>query len=373
MVNLRAIAYAGTVLCALMGAPQCGLADSVDEQIRSTMRANQVPGAVIEVLQAGKVLKLAAYGVADVELNVPSSTQNVYPLASVTKVLTSTAVLLLVQDGTLQLEQPVGNVVPNLPSAWRPLTVRQCLTHTTGLPDIYEDDSPVPIAWDLPGLFAKLQGRPLGYQPGSQSRYEQTDYVLLRLVVEQVAKVTIQEFIGQRILRPLGMTTAKYGDSRDVVPGRVAFYWRYAPAPDRMHILLANGQAVPSPDKIWSNFLLYPSYNTGGVGLNMSVGDLGKFDTALWSGALLRPDLLEEMVKPIVLPDGTQASFTLAWEIDPQHGGDRVVYYTGAGAIVYAHDRDTGVTVIVMTNCNGGQPSKIVQALFDRFSPHARL
>jgi D-alanyl-D-alanine carboxypeptidase len=370
MTRIRLGLYLGVAFIVLLSA-NGSFADSLDDFIRDSMIKNHVPGVVIEMVQPGKPGLLRAYGLANVELHVASRVEDVYPLASVTKVFTSTAVLLLVQDGKLQLEQPIGGLLSGLPSTWRSLTVRQCLSHSTGLPDIFEDDSPVPIAWELEDLLAKLKERPLSYPPGTKSRYEQTDYILLRLVVEHVTGRTLPDFISERILVPLGMNSARWGDSREVVPDRVSFYWRYPPAADRMRIIRPNGKAVPSPDKIWANPFFWASYDMGAVGLNMNASDLVKFDGVLWTGKLLRRDLLEEMVKPISLPDGKRAAFSLAWEMgDP--AGDRLVYYDGAGAVIYAHDLDTNTTIIVFTNCNGGNPWVILRELLGRFCPNAK-
>jgi CubicO group peptidase (beta-lactamase class C family) len=346
-------------------------ADALDHAVNEVMKKNNVPGAVVLVARDGKVLKRAAYGLASVELSTALKADHVFPLASITKVFTATAVLLLVQEGKLRLEQSIGEVLPDPPAAWRTATIKQALSHSTGLPDIFEDDSPVPIAWTQDELFQKLQSRPLQYEPGTKSRYEQTDYVLLRMAVERLTGGTLQDFVQARIFRAAEMKSAMYGDYRDVVPGRVAFYWRYPPAADRTHVLWADGKVIVSPDKLWNNPFFYAAYDLGGVGLNMNADDLAKFDAALWQGRLLKRDLLEEMVKPIILPSGKRAPFALGWQVGPT-SGDRLVYHDGAGALIYAHDMDANLTFIVMTNCNGGRPSQILRQLLSKYAPSAR-
>ena len=346
-------------------------ADALDSGIQEAMKKNNVPGAVVLVIRDGKALKSTAYGVASVELGTALKTNHVFPLASITKIFTATATLLLVQEGKLRLDQTVGEVLPALPAAWRATTIKQALSHSTGLPDIFEDDSPVPIAWTQDELFQKLQSRPLQYEPGTKSRYEQTDYVLLRLAIERVTGGTLQDFVQTHIFRAAEMKSAMYGDYRDVVPGRVAFYWRYPPAADRTHVLWSEGKVIVSPDKLWNNPFFYATYDLGGVGLNMNAEDLAKFDSPLWHGRLLRHDLLEEMVKPLMLPAGKRAPFALGWQVGPT-SGDRLVYHDGGGALIYAHDLDANLTFIVMTNCNGGRPSQILRQLLSKYAPSAR-
>lgn len=348
-------------------------ADMVDAHIGDALKKNHVPGAVIMVLRDGKVLKQRAYGVANVELQVPSKLNDVYPLASATKIFTATAVLLLVQDGKVGLDEPIGQILPSLPENWRKLTVRQCLSHSTGLPNAFAGSSLTPIAWEQDQLIQKLEALPFEYETGTRSRYQQTDYLLLRMAIEHITSETLADFIKQRIFDPLKMASARYGDYHDVIPGRVSFYWHYAPAADRMDILWQKGRPILSPDRIWNHPITYAVYDSGGVGLNMSAEDLAKFDTALWQGKILNHSLVEQMVKPFVLANGQAGPFALGWELGSPGKGDRIVYHDGAGAIIYARDLDTHTTLIVFTNCNGDQPPAIMRELLRQFSPTAQF
>src|SRR5208283_5366463 len=123
-------------LIVILTAPRV-LADSVDDYIREQMNARHLPGVVLVVLRDGKVIKQQSYGLANIELSVPTSNDSVFPLASVTKVFTATAVYLLVQEGKLRLSDKVTQLLPGLPNAWDEITVLNCLSHTSGIPDIF--------------------------------------------------------------------------------------------------------------------------------------------------------------------------------------------------------------------------------------------
>jgi CubicO group peptidase (beta-lactamase class C family) len=121
------------------------LADSVDDYVKREMEAKHIPGMAVVVLKDGKVIKQKAYGVSNIELNVPATLRNVYPVASITKLFTVTAVFLLVQEGKIRLDQEIIQLLPGLPNSWKNVTILNCLSHTSGIPDypgIYDSRSP---------------------------------------------------------------------------------------------------------------------------------------------------------------------------------------------------------------------------------------
>jgi D-alanyl-D-alanine carboxypeptidase len=115
---------------------RCTFADSADDYVRQQMKERHIPGAVLIELKDGNILKQQSYGVANAELGVPVRDDNVFLLASITKVFVATAVFLLVQDGKLQLDQKVTQLIPGLPEAWSDITLLNCLSHTSGIPEI---------------------------------------------------------------------------------------------------------------------------------------------------------------------------------------------------------------------------------------------
>jgi CubicO group peptidase (beta-lactamase class C family) len=118
------------------------------------------------------------------------------------------------------------------------------------------------------------------------------------MVVEKVSGKPLEEFLSERIFKELGLTSARFGDSLDIVPKRVALYMNFVPKTDRFHLeRQANGNGMVSPDgKLWNDInFLYPEYQHGGVGLNMSAVDLATFDTALNEGRVFDRQTLELM------------------------------------------------------------------------------
>ena len=266
------------ILVQLLTAHHHLFADSVDDYIRDQMNLHHIPGLVFVVLKDGRVIKQQSYGLANVELGVPTSKDSVFPLASVTKIFTSTAVYLLVQEHKIRLDDRVTQFLPGLPKSWNEVTVLNCLSHTSGITDIFPGSpAAAPANWIAAAssqeALTRVAAVPLLYKPGEKSSYNQTEFLLLKMIVEKASGTPLEEFLNNRIFKPLGMSSARFGDSLDIVPNRVALYMDFIPQADRFHVeRQPNGNGLSSPDgKLWNNInFLYPEYQHGGVGLNMS-------------------------------------------------------------------------------------------------------
>ena len=122
--------------------PKCSLPrpDEVDAYIRTEMGKRKIPGVALAIVKDGRVINRQVYGKASIELNVPVKPTTVFLLASVTKVFTSAAILSLVEEGRLSLDDSITKLLPDLPRLWAPVTVRHCLSHTSGLPDSLDEN-----------------------------------------------------------------------------------------------------------------------------------------------------------------------------------------------------------------------------------------
>jgi CubicO group peptidase (beta-lactamase class C family) len=299
-------------------------AGGVDDYVREQMDLQHIPGIVLVVVKGGKVVKQQAYSMASVELGVPTSMDSVFPLASVTKIFTSTAVYLLVQEQKIRLEDKVTQLLPGLPNAWDEITVLNCLTHTSGLADIFPGSpAAAPAGWIAAArqeeALKKVAAKPLLYKPGGKPTYNQTEFLLLKMIVERASGMPLEEFLRKRIFAPLGMASARFGDSIDIVPKRVALYMNFIPQGDRFHVeRQPNGNGLPSPvGKLWNNInFLYPEYQHGCVRLNMNATDLAIFDVALSNGQVLDRRTLDLMWAPFRLNNGRDGEFAGGWDTD---------------------------------------------------------
>jgi D-alanyl-D-alanine carboxypeptidase len=341
-------------------------ADGVDDYVLSEMRKRHLPAVAVLVIREGKVVKEKAYGLANVELKVAAEEETLFQLASTTKAFTATAIMSLVEDGKFSLDESVRRILPQLPPAWDGVTVRHLLTHTSGLPDVVvNEDSDEVIAQTRPEALRKLARMPVLSRPGAKWAYNQTGYVLLGMIVEKVSGLGFEEFMARRFFRPLGMTHTRFGDDREVVAGRASMYTRYEQQTD---------QKV-SPKGLWTYRNLYPSYLYMAAGLNTTVGDMAKWDIAMTEGRILKPPTLEEMWRPVRLSDGKvfrlddkTLGYGCGWLVDDRPG-HKSVGHTGSDATAYIRFLDDHLTVVVLTNCQGAQPSDLAFGIAALYVP----
>jgi CubicO group peptidase (beta-lactamase class C family) len=217
---LCCLVFAGTLLL-----NPAARADEVDDYVRSEMREQHVPGLSLAAVRNGEVIRAQGYGLASLELNAPATAETVYPIASITKQLTAAAILLLVQDGKFGLDDKISRYLEKTPPAWREVTVRQLLANTSGIKDHLNEmhgktcngTSPEEIALHIGEL-------PLNSAPGSQWLYSNTNYLLLGMIIQRASGKAFDQFLAERVFRPLGMKATRRNNPGDVVPNRAAGY-----------------------------------------------------------------------------------------------------------------------------------------------------
>jgi CubicO group peptidase (beta-lactamase class C family) len=327
--------------------------------IQEQMTARKIPGLSVAVVQDGRILFQKAHGAASIELDVPVTAATRFAIASTTKAVSSTAVLLLVSEGRVRLDQPVGSIVPDLPPAWQPVTIRQLLSHTSGLPDII--DSPntgVPIAGTRDSALSLAGGHPPAFAPGTAWAYNQTNYVLLGMVVERLAGMPFTRFILERIAAPLGLGSAVFADARTPLVNRSYTYTRFAMTP-----------AGPTPlDSLRTIQFTYPGFMYMAAGLNITAGDLARFGDAVRAGKVLPPALRDTLWTAVKLSDGSvfrfggESGFGLGWQVDDTPGGRWVGMEGGASSALRVFP-DHKLTVAVLTNLQGAGPGELAMGL----------
>jgi CubicO group peptidase (beta-lactamase class C family) len=313
-----------------------------------------VPGASVVVIHDGQVILRRAYGTADLEHRVPNGPETNYRLASLTKQFTAMAVMLLERDGTLRFDQPVREILPELPSAASGVTIRHLLNHTSGVYD-YEDlipDSQTVQVSDRDVLALLARKDSVYFPSGTQYRYSNSGYVLLGLVVERLAGRPLPRFLSERIFEPLGMTsTVAHVAGADTVPRRA---YGYTPS--------ANG-FIPSDQSVTSATL-------GDGGVYSSVDDLARWDRALDGGstALVPAATLRLATTPPTLPGGAATEYGFGWFVDSYRGERRWRHHGETSGFTNAIQRfpDRHFTVIVLTNRNGGAPWTLAERIADR-------
>jgi CubicO group peptidase (beta-lactamase class C family) len=347
-------------------------ADAVDDYVRTEMGKRRVPGLVLAVIDHGKVVKQKAYGSASLELQVPMSLQSAFGIASLTKVFTAAAVMKLVDRGQLSLDEPVGKHLTGLPASWSAVTVRHCLDHMSGLPDALDELEEL-RSTEADVLLRTLAQLPLE-KPGTRSRYNQTGFVLLGMLIQKVSGQSLEDFVTNEILKPSGMNDTRFADSRDVVPNRVTGYTTFVPADDRRSLTWKGGIPARSEQGLYVNLPTYPPLMHACGGLMSTLGDLIRFDQAIGEGRVLSPQSLQATLSPVKLSDGTVSVFSLGWTVGNSRGwlpgsdrGFDFMAFGGANTVAYWKFPANELTVIVLTNLQGSDPHTIALSIAERY------
>jgi D-alanyl-D-alanine carboxypeptidase len=323
----------------LLGVPMSerrpALADRLDSLARDEYRPGE-PGAVIVVRKNGHTLFHRAYGVASLDWNVPIAPTTRFRLGSVTKQFTAAAVLMLVQDGRVALDEPLARYVPEMHEQ---ATIRQLLLHRSGLKSLPETRGF--DTWSLMPLRpADVASLVLGhghlFEPGTDWHYSDAGYVLLGLLIERVSGRAYADFLQARIFAPLGMVDSAVDDGASVAPKRATGYRRTPRGFDN----------VPYRD-------LTALVAAGGV--VSTAGDLVRWDDALYESRLVRPDLLRTAFEGVPVGPGASTSYGFGWA-RRTFKGRTVIEHGGSVGGVEVHllrVPDERVFIGVLTNSAG--------------------
>ena len=311
-----------------------------------------VPGASVVVIRDGQVIVRRAYGMADLERRSAATPETDYRLASVSKQFTATAIMLLAKDGKLRFDQPIGDLLPELPPATRAVTVRHLLNHTSGLVD-YEDLVPETRTAQLDDndVLALVASKDSLYFPaGTQYRYSNSGYVLLGMIVARASGIPLPAFLRTRIFTPLAMNaTVMHVEGSDTVPRRG---YGYSPR---------GGSFVQTDQSVTSATL-------GDGGIYSNVDDLARWDQALERNTLVDSATMRLATTPPQLPAGAATEYGFGWFID-QYRGFKRWRHTGEtsgfrNAILRFPDRR--LTIVILTNRSSGEPQAIAERIADR-------
>jgi D-alanyl-D-alanine carboxypeptidase len=331
--------------------------DDIDDLILKEMEAKKIPAVSIAVIKNNQVIKEKAYGFASIELNVPATLNTSYSLASMTKVFTASAIMLLVEDGKISLDESITKVLPQLPAQWSHVTIRHCLSHSSGLPDAITDDVNVTmITGDRNELFEILAKKPLK-QAGENSVYNQTGYILLGMIIEKLSGMQYEQFIKTRILSPFKITGAEFGDGWSIILGRSNLYTSLKITADHSKLFIGEQGPVVMEDKIVHYGSKYmPDYMAPAGLINGTIRDLINLEKAFDIGSLLKPETLKLMSTPYKLSNGKNGDFGLGFVTVSFGGSYNSISYGGGAATWRLSYPDRKLTVIVLTNLQGSQP-----------------
>ncbi|PZR30936.1 serine hydrolase [Caulobacter segnis] len=299
-----------------------------------------VPSTSVAIVVDGQLAYAEAFGLADLSTGRTATPDTRYDIGSVGKQFTAAAVMLLVQDGKLSLDDKVGRFLPELAGADK-VKIRHLLSHTAGYRDYWSD------AYDADEMNALISHqtlvsrwgvRPTAFEPGSAWDYSNTNYVIAGRLVEIASGRSLPEVLAERVFRPLGMRSAADSDGLPTSAMDAARYTRNLLGPAR----LAN-----NPARGWA-------FAAGG--LSMTASDLARWDASIIRRSLLAPASYDAMASETILTDGTGSRYGMGLYVDGATGHRRI-YHNGFAPGVITENRiypDDGVAVVVTANAEFG-------------------
>ncbi|MET0655225.1 MAG: serine hydrolase domain-containing protein [Pseudoxanthomonas sp.] len=342
-------------------AAAAGASDAANERtrkfIRKTMQEQRIPGLQIAIVKDGQVALSESYGMANVENRVPATRTTRFPLNSATKSFTGVAMMQLVEAGLADLDAPVSRYLDDLPQAWRAVRIRQLLAHTSGLPDLLDQQGLVgggseAEAWKI------MEALPMDAPIGERFAYNQTNYALLARIIAKQTGMPYEKFIAERQFGVAGMPLSTFGDSYDLVAGAATMYSYFPRKTD----------AKGDPERLSHWFYDMPHGLWAGGGIQTTADEVARWMIALSNGRLIAADSVNAMWTPEKLNSGADGSWAAGWPVLGTPSDRQVAGMGGARAafIVYPQER---LAIVVLTNLVGANPQDFIPQIADFYRP----
>jgi len=320
------------------------LSAEFDKLLSAQYKPGETGCAAIVAIK-GQVVYKKAFGMANLELNVPMQPDMVFRIGSITKQFTAVAILQLMEQGKLSLQDDITKYIPDYPTQAYKITIENLLTHTSGIKSytnvpefmkyVKEDLKPAE-------LIDKFKNQPMEFAPGTKWNYNNSGFFLLGYIIEKVSGMTYQDYIEENLFKPAGMTNSLYGSDRKIVKNRA-----YPYQPDGENTVNADYMSMLLP------------YAAGSI--MSTVEDLYKWNRALLSYKLIKKESLDKAWTEFKLNDGKGTHYGYGWFMNEiqgspviEHGGGIFGYLTNG---IYLPKED--VFVAVFSNSTGKDPGAV--------------
>ncbi|MFN8580811.1 MAG: serine hydrolase domain-containing protein [Gemmatimonadaceae bacterium] len=320
------------------GSDRAQFVASVDSIVTAALNGSKAAaGMTVGVVRGKDTLLLKGYGYADLEFDVPTPTDAVYEIGSVTKQFTAASILQLVEQGKLSLDDELTKYLPSYNTQGHKVTIYHLLNHTSGIKGYTElPEFGTLMMRKLPrdSLVALFASRPFDFAPGEMQIYNNSAFFLLGLIIEKVSGVSYETYVKTHLFEPTGMHSSRYCDERAIQKHRAHGY-DAGPAG-----LMVKGYL----DQTWP-------YAAGS--LCSTVGDLMAWNRALHGGRVLSPASYRRMTTPATLNDGTALRYGMGIALTPI-AGHRAIHHGGGingflSESAYLPDDDVIVVVLINT------------------------
>lgn len=299
---------------------------------------HHVPGFSVAVVQNGHVVMTEGYGLADIENNVQAGADTVYRIASLSKSITASAVMKLVQAGKIDLDAPIQKYRPAFPPKPWPITARELISHQSGIRDYRNDEETINTRHytSINEALTQFANDPLDFEPGTKMHYTSYGYIVLGCVIEGASGTTYDRYMREAVFGPAQMPATRLDDVFAIIPHR------------------ARGYGLSSNGELQNAVFVDASNKPPGSGINSTARDMGNFVTALYGAKLVTQSTLEQMLRPARTHDGKETIYGIGFFLggpigsykglkEAGHGGDQ----QGFSSILYLlPEKQFGVVIL---------------------------
>lgn len=319
--------------------------DTIGLFIQHEIKARKIPGLQLAIIKAGKIQMLRSYGIADIAHQVPVSNLSVFSINSATKSFTAVAIMQLHSQGKLDLSAPVSNYLSDLPLAWQGITLTQLLDHTSGLPNIIDQNtSALAFEGGVEQAWKQVLSMPIEFAAGERFSYNQTNYLLLGKILRKQSGMPFTQFIQQGQFDAADMRQTGFGDARDVIPNKATSY-----------TITESLTYKPVIDD-------FPALLRAGAGINASAEDIARWLIALQQGKLLSQPALARMWTRGKFNNGSLAPWALGWPAFRLHNFPSFAGIGGARSTFYVYPKND-LAIVILTNLAGANPQQLVDTI----------
>ncbi|PIF47177.1 CubicO group peptidase (beta-lactamase class C family) [Chryseobacterium sp. 52] len=318
----------------------------IDSLILTGFGNKNEPGSAFLVSKKGKIIYRKAFGKANLELDVNTTPENVFQIGSMTKQFTAVAVLMLEQQGKLNVNDPISKYIKDYPSGDK-ITIHHLLTHTSGIKDFTKMKALSTIAQKemKPEMMVDFfKNEPVDFAPGEKFEYNNSGYVVLGYIIELVSGQTYEDFIKKNIFEKVGMTHSYYATDRQLIPKRAYGYHQ---------------KEYGFVNKTVISFSI--PFSSGS--LMSTVDDMLKWQQALNQNTLLNPAETKKAFQKYKLNNGEEFTYGYGWHLkdingipEREHGGS-VFGFKSMGVYIPSED----IYVIGFSNCDCHSPTEITR------------
>lgn len=335
--------------------------------IKDQIVSKKVPGMAFLIARNGKIIQEGYYGKANLEVETDVDEKSVFAIASMSKTYTAAAILIMAERGLLSLDDTIHKYIPEAPDAWKRITIKHLLTHSSGLIDDWElydwDQSNALFIQSLTdSLFLQhLFSQELRFEPGTNHAYSCGPFVL-GVVMERITGEYYGQFLRENIFEPLALSETFVDDPNQIIPHRVSGYFNYNPKVINSRISGLGNGIIISPT----------AYGRADVGIRTTARELMQFYDALLKSKIISEESTRLMFSPAKLDNGEYISTGAGWMNWPlagtsisEHSG---AFRTGFSSQAFLVPKDNFI-VIILSNLSGGVSFSLVQKIASLYYP----